>query len=184
MRTTSSVATCGTCLGSLAQTPQGVWTDCPPCERVSQRYMKLTGEDADADYAFHELAHHIVLFHSLPHRRRDWRSIEPTILKRSAGHAQVHEMRVLALQSVAYAMLGWNHAVDRFVEMSWTGLDEVPYQRAHRQHPWRSERHGRKVVHSAEEATAYVRRLMAGVSSRNVRLYMNAARSMRGDASA
>lgn len=174
--------TCGTCLGGLVPAPSMAWTDCPPCERASQRYRKLTGEDADADYAFHELAHHIVLFRSLPHRRRDWRRIEKTILERATGRAQMHEMRVLALQAVAYEVLGWNPAVERLVEMSWPGLDGADDSYVESV-SWRDiERPGRKVVSTLEAATTYVRAIMFEVSSRNVRMYTNAARRLRGDA--
>jgi hypothetical protein len=168
---------CGTCLAA------GTWDEpweCPGCEEVSHQYNKMTGEGADADYALHELAHHVVLFRALPRYRKDWRRIEHVIFGRPTGRAQDHEMRVLALQAVAYEKLGWNSSVERFVEMSWPGiLEAADSSFAYVSYKWRKGRGGRKIVSTSKQAVEGVRARMPKVSRRNVRMYINAVRSMK-----
>jgi hypothetical protein len=145
---------------------------CAPCERACAAYKKASGTDADADYAYHELAHHVILFRALPRKRGDWCVIEQTIDLFPIGRSQLHELRVLALQFVAQERLGWKPKLERLVELSWPGIREVVLD---------GRRTGEPAVGSEKEAVDRIRALVAVVSPRNLGLYTRAVRALRGD---
>jgi hypothetical protein len=164
-------AHCETCRGPQLL-PDGVWSGCEPCEIAARKFERSARNSADSDHAYHELAHHVMLFNRLPHRKADWDRIYTVICAFSQGRAQIHELRVLALQFAVYSLLGWRPTYKRLVELSWGGINEVDDL---------CER-GRKIVHTEAQA----RRRVAGlaVSPAKVRLYSNAVRQLRGEAHA
>jgi hypothetical protein len=164
---------CQTCRSPLLA-PEGYWTGCAPCETAATEFNRRARNSADSDYAYHELAHHVMLFRCLPKRKADWDAIQDVIELFPMGKAQIHEMRTLALQFVTYEKLGWRPTVERLVCLSWGGIKEV--DDTCRYH------NGRYVVHTEPEARRYVEKLMPTVSARNVRLYANAVRELRGEA--
>lgn len=150
------------------------WGTCAKCETAAQCYGCATGEDADADYAYHEWAHHTVLFRRAPRNRADYNSIQRTLASFTMGRAQVHEMRVIALQFVTYKLLGWRPTIERLVGLSWPGIEQVD--------DTNYDCGGRMIVRTEELARRYVRRLVPRVSNRNVALYRRMLRNARGEA--
>lgn len=165
---------CEVCRGAFVRDDNNYWSDCVPCERMSVAYERGSKTAGDPDYALHELAHHVVLFRCLPKKKADWDSVEQTIELFSIGHAQLHELRTLALQFASQTALGWKPSLKRLVGMSWPGLREV-------EDTIRYDRRGRRVVHTENEAVAYVRSLTLSVSARNLGMYSRAVRSWRGE---
>jgi len=164
---------CTVCRGPL-DLPDGYWTNCSSCERLADRYAKLSGESGDPDYAQHEIAHHIMLFRRLPRRRADWRTIEPTISAMPLGVCQLHELRVMALQYVTYGSLGWKPSLERLVDLSWPGLADADMARDR----------GKKIVQSRAATMRRVRSLACGVSSRSQKLYRRMLQKLRDPESA
>jgi len=145
---------------------------CPKCDTATLAYWATTGDDVDADFVYHELAHHVVLFQCLPKKRADYRAIETSIEMFSMGIAQLHEMRVLALQFVTYKLLGWRPAIERLVSLSWPGMrevDDVP------------RRGGKMLVTTERQARVGVRGFVSYVSKRNVAVYTRALHIARGE---
>lgn len=165
---------CETCRGPnpAADTPAPLWTNCIECQRVCDVYRRQSHVSADANFALHELAHHILLFRRLPRRRRDWNEIERTINRFSAGHAQDHELRTLAFQYVAYSQLGWRPSLNWLVSMSWPGIEDVARDES---------RHtdNRTIVWSEHQAHRRMRALLPHVSRRYVDLYTRIVRRWR-----
>jgi hypothetical protein len=158
---------CETCHG-LLDAIGGQWSDCAPCEAATRTFNKITRESGDADYAYHELAHHVVLFRCLPRCQTDWEFTD-TIERFPLGRSQLHELRVLALQHRGYQALGWRPSIRRLVDLSWPGIRDVDGYR------------GRLVVWSETEARRAVRRLLPKISPRNVQTYVRGLRALRGE---
>jgi hypothetical protein len=146
---------------------------CARCEAATKHYGRATGEDVDADYAYHEWAHHTVLFRCAPSKRADYKSIQETIELFTMGRAQVHEMRVLALQYAAYKLLGWRPTVERLVSLSWPGIEQVD--------DTNYDCGGRMIIKTEWQACEGVRRLIPQVSKRNVALYRRVLLDARGE---
>ena len=160
---------CEICRGPQLH-PDGRWSGCGPCETAAEKFNRSAHQAGDPDYAYHELAHHVMLFGSLPHRKRDWDSVEETIRRFPQGRAQVHELRTLALQFAGYTLLGWRPTISRVVGLSWPGIKEVDDL---------NDR-GRPVV--TTQAEAEQRTAEISVSPAKVRMYSNAVRRLRGEA--
>jgi hypothetical protein len=169
----SGAKTCETCLQPLVL--EDWWTTCQRCDCAAEEFRKRADVEADADFAFHEVAHHVLLFRRLPRTRQDWRRVEKTTDRMPVGVAQIHELRVLAMQAVATKALGWNDDVARLVENSWPGLHDADIGPEARLR-------GRKIVWTANDALARLRNYIPEVSSRNVRMYVRAVRTLRGEA--
>lgn len=149
------------------------WTYCPKCDIAIRFFRRATGDDVDADFVYHELAHHTVLFRCAPLRRADYRSIQETIELFSMGRAQLHEIRVLALQHVTYKLLGWRPAVERLVSLSWGGIQQVD--------DTNYDCGGRIIIKTEGQAREVVRRLIPQVSRRNVAVYRRVLLHARGE---
>lgn len=162
-------ARCATCRGPQL-IPDGEWSGCALCETASKKFARSARESADADYAYHELAHHVMLFNRLPRKKADWDNIDTSICTFSQGRAQLHELRVLALQFAGYSLLGWRPTIERLVRLSWGGIAEVD----------NLSDHGQKIVHTEAEARRHVASLP--VSQTKIKLYSNAVRRLRGEA--
>jgi hypothetical protein len=98
---------------------------CAPCDRAEKAFAKRFGTVGDADFIYHELAHFVLRYGKVPCYRRDWRAMDRELDRQTVGRAQIHEMRVLALQGCAYLQLGWKLSWKRLVRLSWGGLDEA-----------------------------------------------------------
>jgi hypothetical protein len=146
---------------------------CARCEKAARCYGRATGEDVDADYAYHEWAHHTVLFRCVPRKYDDYRSIQTTIELFSMGRAQLHELRVLALQWVTHGLLGWRPAVKRLVSMSWGGIHQVD--------DTNYDCGGRMIVKTEKQARDGITRLIPHVSKRNVAMYRRMLLDARGE---
>jgi hypothetical protein len=83
------------------------------------------GFSGDTDFIYHELAHFVLRYGRLPRYRKDWRDMERDLNRQTLGRAQIHELRVLALQGCTYLRLGWKLSWGRLVGLSWGGLDEA-----------------------------------------------------------
>lgn len=160
--------TCEVCRSSLFR-PNREWSDCVPCETAARKFAQSSRLSADADYAYHELAHHVMLFGRLPHKKADWDRVTSVVGAFSQGQSQLHELRVLALQYASYSLLGWRPTIERLVELSWDGISEVDDY---------SDK-GEKVVHTPAAAQRLVAALV--VSPRKIRLYSNAVQRLRGE---
>ena len=141
---------------------------------MEQIFDKRFGFSGDADYICHELAHFVLRYGKLPGRRGDWRRMERVLWKQPAGRAQLHELRVLALQGLAYIELGWKLSWKRLVGLSWPGLDEA----ARRNGP-ESYLRGVPVVTTERAAHASVMDCRAAVSRRKVALLAHAITAFR-----
>lgn len=166
---------CETCRSVLGDTG-GNWTDCPPCDRAIKYWSQISGDDSDQNYAYHEAAHHVVLFRSVPKRKCSSDLISDVIRNFSVGRSQLHELRVLALQYEVHRGLGWRPSISRLVDLSWNGLAEARVDGA----AW-NER-GMEIVMTRAAADRRVRLLVRDVSPRNSALYARALREMRGEA--
>jgi hypothetical protein len=98
---------------------------CIPCDRGEKTFEKRFGFGGDSDFYHHELAHFVLRYGTRPRYRRDLQWMEEDLYKQTAGRAQLHELRVLALQGLAYVKLGWRASWKRLVHLSWGGLDEA-----------------------------------------------------------
>lgn len=137
------------------------------CTRIERHFLKVSGEDADADYALHELAHFIVLFRRLPRRRKDWWLITATIDKMPLGKTPFHEMRTVALQHVGLSALGQRPSLERLVRISWPGVENASYL-------WSlGGGAGKRVMRSRAQMMAITKRLIGEVSNRNLKLFVN-----------
>jgi hypothetical protein len=145
------------------------WSGCAACDRAVDRYNAKIDQAGDSNYVYHELAHHIVLFRRVPRRAIDWQRIERAIDPMTIGRAQVHELRTLALQFVAYEHLGWQPRVNELVELSWFGLVEAKERNG-----------GRSLVETRQDAKARISAFVPKTSARNVRMYVNALKELRG----
>jgi len=166
---------CETCRDPLAQRRERWSIVCDRCERaVAKHNAKLSeaGRQAgDSNFVYHELAHHVVLFGRKPRSAMDWRAVERMIDPMTVGRAQMHELRTLALQFVAYEQLGWQPSIKTLVEMSWFGLVEV-----------RERDRGRSLMETRADAEEIVADFASKVSARNVRTYVGALNELRMEA--
>lgn len=137
-------------------------------------FDKRFGFSGDADYLCHELAHFILRYGKLPRRRADWRRMDRELGNQTVGRAQLHELRVLALQGLAYIELGWKLSWKRLVGLSWGGLDEA----ARRNGP-ESYLRGAPVVTTERAARKGVLSHRVEVSRRKVALLARAIESFR-----
>lgn len=149
------------------------WLSCARCDHAIEKYNAKIDQAGDSNFVYHELAHHVVLYRRVPRRARDWRRIERTIDPMTLGHAQTNELRTLALQFVAYEQLGWRPSIKQLVELSWFGLVDSESKQIG----------GRSLVETREGAEARVAALVSKVSARNVKMYVNALRELRGETS-
>ena len=127
----------------------------------------------DSDYAYHEAAHFIVLFRRPPRCKKDLDLIARTIDRFGAGRAQIHEIRVIALQVVTYRNLGWRPSVHRQIGLSWPGIREGVD----------SMLRGKAVVQTETAARRYVDAVLSRVSQRNSRRYAGLLKEWRGELS-
>lgn len=139
-------------------------------------FDKRFGFSGDANYLCHEMAHFILRYGKLPSRRADWRRMDRELGNQPVGHAQLHELRVLALQGLAYIELGWRISWKRLVNLSWGGLDEA----ARRNGP-ESYLRGAPVVTTERAARDAVRNYRVDVSRRKVVLLAGAIVAFRTD---
>jgi hypothetical protein len=163
---------CDTCGTSFPDDPIDTrrYVDiCVPCNRAAETFNKLTKENADAEYAYHELAHHVLLY-GRPHREfLDCYIMQTHIDDLPVGLSQIHEMRTLALQGTAYMLLGWKVDWDGFVERSWWGLKDVMSE----------GKTGQPVVFSYQEAAAYIEAWRGRVSKRKAKTLARAIERLR-----
>lgn len=151
------------------------YTDsCAPCLRMEQSFERRFGFSGDADYLCHELAHFILRYGKLPRRRADWRRMDRELSEQPVGRAQLHELRVLALQGLTYIELGWKLSWKRLVGLSWPGLDEA----AQRNGP-ESYLRGAPVVTTERAARDAVRSHRGDVSRRKVQVLAHAITAFR-----
>ena len=148
---------------------------CVPCIRMEQIFDKRFGFSGDADYICHELAHFVLRYGKFPRRRADWRRMDRELWEQSVGCAQLHELRVIALQGLAYIELGWKLSWKRLVGLSWAGLDEA----ARRNGP-ESYLRGVPVVTTERAAREAVMDYRGDVSRRKVALLARAITRFRG----
>ena len=141
---------------------------------MEQVFNKRFGFSGDADYVCHELAHFVLRYGKLPRRRADWRRMDRELWKQPVGRAQLHELRVLTLQGLAYIELGWKLSWKRLVGLSWPGLDEA----ARRNGP-ESYLRGVPVVTTERAARDAVRSHRGDVSRRKVQLLAHAITAFR-----
>lgn len=160
---------CEVCRAPLLESG-GRWSGCAACDRAVAKYNAKIDQAGDSNFVYHELAHHVVLFRRVPRRAKDWRRIERAIDPMTIGRAQVHELRTLALLFVAYEHLSWRPTIKQLVELSWFGLVEAKERNG-----------GRSLVDTRQDAEAIVAVLVAKVSARNVRMYVNALKELRGE---
>jgi hypothetical protein len=148
---------------------------CVPCDRAEKMFARRFGDSVgDADFIYHELAHFILRYGKAPRRRKDWRRMERELDRQTCGRAQVHELRVLALQGLAYLQLGWKLSWKRLVSLSWPGLDEVA-----RANGRESYLRGSPVVTTERAARRKVLRYAASVSPKKVHLLARAIGILR-----
>ena len=143
--------------------------ECTPCQRMEEAFKKRFGVSGDANYICHELAHFVMCYRTIPRYRRDWYVLERLLEERKIGRAQVHEMRTLALQGLAYIQLGWRVSWKRLVSLSWPGLSEVGLQYGavmRRYEPG----HGELVVFTETAARREVQRYRAHTSQKKTDL--------------
>jgi hypothetical protein len=150
---------------------------CVPCNRAEATFEKRFGVIGDMDYVCHELAHFIACFGKIPRYRRDFRAMDARLDVQTVGRAQVHELRTIALEGLAFMQLGWNLSWKRIVHLSWFGLEEA----AHRTGPVSYSR-GTPVVLTETAARRHVLRYRAHTAKWKVDLLARAIRSFhRGE---
>jgi hypothetical protein len=151
---------------------------CRPCSRAEKAFATRFGgaSSGDADFIYHELAHFVLRYGKAPRWRKDWRALDQELNKQPVGRAQVHELRVLALQGCAYLQLGWRLSWKRLVRLSWGGLDE-----ATRRNGPESYLRGRSVVTTEHAARREVLRYRTITASTKVDLLARAISCLRGE---
>lgn len=175
-KTLRSFARCHICRETLGVT-KSQWTDCPACHRAIQSWHKISGEDADQSYVYHELAHHVVLFRRMPKHKRDCEAIGDTIRNFPVGRSQLHELRVLALQHAAHRVLGWRPSISYLVDLSWDGISDAARDGS----AWNPR--GTEIVTTKTAALRRVRQMISQVSGQNVAVYTRALHQLRQERS-
>lgn len=145
---------------------------CVPCLRAEAAFERRFRIGGDIDYVCHELAHFVLRYGKIPRYRRDWSMMERDLNEQTVGRAQIHELRVLALQGLAYIQLGWNLSWKRLVGLSWFGLEEA----AARTGPV-SYLCGTPVVTTERAARRHVRNYRGQISRKKVDLLTGAIAS-------
>lgn len=133
--------------------------DCEPCMRATYFFnarISIEPGAADSDLVYHELAHFMVLFRRVWQGRRDARRMQDQLDRMSLGHAQLHELRVVKVQYLAYRALGWRPRLDRVVGLSWPGVRDANMERSGRDLV-RSETHMKHLVQAIVPSKSLVR---------------------------
>lgn len=134
-------------------------------EQLAKKFSALAG---DPDYVFHEIAHYILLTRTTPTTNADFRSIDNLIEdSMGQGQAQLHELRVIALQVATWRRLGFAHDFKRAVDLSWDGI-RYSCDNCRQNDQWIPA--GRVIIHSRTQAVRFARKVK--VSERLIKVFI------------
>ena len=166
-----SAGLCDICLS-----PMGAGMICAGCRELAMAYDDIDYQDVRAveyaTYAYHELAHYVLLTGKVPHTKDDTRVLEDIDLF-TIGEAQLHEARTIALQVSAFAELGWAPNLRQAITETWDGVQRAETNNA--------ANGGAVVFHSPQRMENWIKEHLPRGNSRYVRIYIRAVREFRGE---